>query len=59
VTTAASIWATAAIAGAAGLGRMGAAVIGTVFAGVILAWLRRVERKAALKAQGEAADAPR
>ena len=51
VTTAASIWATAAIAAAAGLGREPTAIIATVFAVVILAYLRRVERKAELKAQ--------
>ena len=51
VTTAASIWATAAIAAAAGLGLEAPAIIGTVFAVVILAWLRRVERKNELKAQ--------
>ena len=45
VTTAASIWATAAIAAAAGLGLEAPAIIATLFAVVILAWLRRVERK--------------
>jgi putative Mg2+ transporter-C (MgtC) family protein len=51
VTTAASIWATAAIAAAAGLGREPIAIIATVFAVIILAYLRRVERKAELRAQ--------
>ena len=46
VTTAASIWATAAIAAAAGLGLEALAIVATIFAVVILAWLRRVERKA-------------
>jgi len=46
VTTAASIWATAAIAAAAGLGLEAIAIVATIFAVVILAWLRRVERKA-------------
>ena len=45
VTTAASIWATASIAAAAGLGLEAPAIVATVFAVVILAWLRRVERK--------------
>ena len=54
VTTAASIWATAAIAAAAALGREPLAIIATVFAVIILAWLRRVERKAELKAQDAA-----
>lgn len=47
VTTAASIWATAAIAGAAGLGRLGTAILATAIALVILVVLRRVENKAA------------
>ena len=46
VTTAASIWATASIAAAAGLGLEAIAIVATIFAIVILAWLRRVERKA-------------
>jgi len=45
LTTAASIWATASIAAAAGLGLEAPAIIATLFAVVILAWLRRVERK--------------
>jgi len=45
VTTAASIWATASIAAAAGLGLEAPAIVATIFAVVILAWLRRVERK--------------
>ena len=44
LTTAASIWATAAIAAAAGLGREATAVFATVLAYVILAVLLRMER---------------
>jgi putative Mg2+ transporter-C (MgtC) family protein len=44
LTTAASIWATAAIAMCAGLGRETTAVIATLFALTILALLPRVER---------------
>jgi len=50
VTTAASIWATAAIAAAAGLGRLGTAILATLIALVILIVLRRVERKSEQKA---------
>ena len=45
LTTAASIWATAAIAAAAGLGRETTAVLATVLAYIILAVLLRLERK--------------
>ena len=45
VTTAAGIWATAAIAMAAGLGRETAAILGTVLVVVTLTALRRVESK--------------
>lgn len=44
LTTAASIWATAAIGTAAGLGREGTAIIATLFVLLILAVLLRVER---------------
>ncbi len=44
LTTAASIWATAAIAAAAGLGREATAVFATVLAYVILSLLLRLER---------------
>jgi len=48
LTTAATIWATAAVGMAAGLGREGTAVLATVFILVVLVWLRRLEvRKAA------------
>jgi hypothetical protein len=50
VTTAASVWATAAIAAAAGLGRVGTAILATGIALVILIVLRRVENKAAADA---------
>jgi putative Mg2+ transporter-C (MgtC) family protein len=42
VTTAASIWATAAIGIAAGMGREATAILSTVFALIILAAIRRV-----------------
>ena len=45
LTTAASLWCTAAIATAAGLGREGIAVIATLLAFVILALLLRLERQ--------------
>jgi len=45
LTTAASIWATAAIATAAGLGREATAILATLFAVVILALLLRLERR--------------
>jgi len=45
LTTAASIWATAGIATAAGLGREGTAIIATVFALTILSLLLRLERR--------------
>ena len=44
LTTAASIWATAAIAAAAGLGREGTAVLATLLAYVILSVLLRAEK---------------
>jgi putative Mg2+ transporter-C (MgtC) family protein len=43
LTTAASLWATAAIATAAGLGRDTTAIVATIFAFVILSILKRVE----------------
>jgi putative Mg2+ transporter-C (MgtC) family protein len=46
LTTAASIWATAAIATAAGLGREATAIIATLFAFAILAVLLRLEKRA-------------
>ena len=45
LTTAASIWATAAIATAAGLGRETTAVLATILAYLILSLLLRVERR--------------
>ena len=45
LTTAASIWATAAIAAAAGLGREGTAVLATILAYVILSMLLRLEAR--------------
>ena len=45
LTTAASVWATAAIAAAAGLGREATAILATIFALVILSVLLRIERR--------------
>jgi putative Mg2+ transporter-C (MgtC) family protein len=47
LTTAASIWTTAAIATAAGLGREATAIVATILAIVILALLLRLERHVA------------
>ena len=44
LTTAASIWATAAIGVAAGLGRTGTAILATLFILLVLVWLRRLGR---------------
>lgn len=44
VTTAASIWLTAAIGVAVGAGRVGVAVLGVLLAWIILAVLRRIEQ---------------
>lgn len=41
LTTAASIWATAAVGVAAGLGRTGTAILATAFILIVLVWLRR------------------
>lgn len=41
LTTAATLWATAAVGMAAGLGRTGTAVLATVFMLLVLVWLRR------------------
>jgi putative Mg2+ transporter-C (MgtC) family protein len=46
LTTAASIWATAGIATAAGLGREGTAILGTVFVLGVLSLALRLERRA-------------
>jgi putative Mg2+ transporter-C (MgtC) family protein len=48
LTTAASLWATAAIATAAGLGMEATAILGTLFALVILSLLLRLERRASV-----------
>jgi putative Mg2+ transporter-C (MgtC) family protein len=47
LTTAATLWATAAIATVAGLGREGTAIIATLLALVILSWLLRLEKRQA------------
>jgi putative Mg2+ transporter-C (MgtC) family protein len=47
LTTAATLWATAAIATAAGLGREGTAIIATLLALVILSLLLRLEKRQA------------
>ncbi|PKO66358.1 MAG: methyltransferase [Betaproteobacteria bacterium HGW-Betaproteobacteria-16] len=47
LTTAATVWATAAVGMSAGLGREGTAVLATAFILLVLVWLRRLEvRKA-------------
>jgi putative Mg2+ transporter-C (MgtC) family protein len=43
LTTAATVWATAAVGMSAGLGREGTAVLATAFILVVLVWLRRLE----------------
>jgi putative Mg2+ transporter-C (MgtC) family protein len=48
LTTAATLWATAAIATAAGLGREGTAIIATLLALVILSVLLRLEKRQAI-----------
>ena len=55
LTTAASIWTTAAIATAAGLGREATAIVATILAIVILALLLRLERHVARR-RGAAGD---
>jgi putative Mg2+ transporter-C (MgtC) family protein len=52
LTTAASIWATAAIAAAAGLGREATAILATVLALIILAVLRRYGERLDGRASG-------
>jgi putative Mg2+ transporter-C (MgtC) family protein len=65
LTTAASIWSTAAIASAAGLGREATAVLATVLSLLILSVLLRLERRAerdgarARKAEAREANASR
>lgn len=54
LTTAASVWATAAIGVAAGLGREATAVLATVFVLVVLAALRRLSRSIHSRSGGEA-----
>ena len=54
LTTAASVWATAAIGVAAGLGREATAVLATVFVLVVLAALRRLSRSIHGRSGGEA-----
>lgn len=51
LTTAATIWATAAVGMSAGLGREGTAVLATAFILIVLVWLRRL--KSAREDRGE------
>jgi len=44
LTTAAGIWATAAVGMAAGMGHTGIALLATIFILVVLVWLRRIGR---------------
>ena len=55
LTTAASIWATAAVGMAAGLGREASAVLATAFILLVLAWVRRLETNKARDARNERA----
>ena len=57
LTTAASIWATAAVGMAAGMGHTGLALMATVFILIVLVWLRRWVR-AKRKPDGAEAPAP-
>lgn len=58
LTTAATVWATAAVGMSAGLGREGTAVLATAFILVVLVWLRRLEVRKAYRREraGEAPD---
>ncbi|WP_137918942.1 MgtC/SapB family protein [Hydrogenophaga sp. 2FB] len=53
LTTAASIWATAAVGLAAGMGLTGTAVLATVFILLVLVWLRRLGRAAHKQREAE------
>jgi putative Mg2+ transporter-C (MgtC) family protein len=59
LTTAATIWATAAIGIAAGLGRAGIAVMATAFVLIVLAALRRAGKRIAQQARNEQKQASR
>ena len=54
LTTAAGIWATAAVGMAAGMGHTGIAVLATIFILVVLVWLRRIGRS--IRREHESAD---
>ena len=54
LTTAASIWATAAVGVAAGLGQTGTAILATVFILLVLVWLRRLGRSIQREKETEA-----
>ena len=56
LTTAASIWATAAVGMAAGLGREGSAVLATGFALLVLGGIRRLEANKEQNARAESAE---
>ena len=56
LTTAASIWATAAVGVAAGLGLTGTALLATVFILLVLVWLRRWGRS--IRKEKEEAESP-
>lgn len=58
LTTAASIWATAAIGVAAGMGRTGTAVLATVFILLVLVSLRRFGRARRHRQENERSDDP-
>lgn len=54
LTTAATVWATAAVGMSAGLGREATAVLATAFILVVLVWLRRLEVRKANTQQRDA-----
>lgn len=56
LTTAASIWATAGVGMAAGMGHTGIAMLATLFILIVLVWLRRVGRS--IRRQQEAESTP-
>lgn len=58
LTTAATVWATAAVGMSAGLGREGTAVLATAFILVVLVWLRRLEVRKTRREQSRGRHTP-
>ena len=58
LTTAAGIWMTAAAGAAAGLGRIGTAIIGTMFTLLVLGALRKFEKRLGRRALKDSAQLP-